>query len=226
LKKANNILALFNLPEKVRFVDNDHSGCRGRHDSRHYSRRELFTYLSQGVWNKVAPTKESADIAAKSLNRARARLNPRLSEKRRILLQSLKALGEPAIGKVESEDLPFLQIEMAGKCDGCGLCTILCPSRALRQYDSSGKRAIEFSSAYCLACNLCVEICPRGALKSSTCFSTDDLVTGKKRVLMEQEHSACARCGRISIAPMAGGLCPNCQKTKEIKEWLIRQHQR
>ena len=223
LRRADRILAIFSQSERVRITTSGQGNVQGIEDSRHYSRRELFAYLGQSTRNIVKQAGESAAIAANGLNQIKTRLDPRLPEKRHILLQSLKALGEPAIAKVESEDLPFLQIEMSGECDGCGLCVTFCPSLALRQYDRNGKRVIEFSSAFCLACNLCLEICPRGALTSSTYLNTDDLVTGKSRVLVEQEHSTCARCGQISIAPMVRGLCPNCQKTKEIKEWLIRQ---
>ncbi len=224
LRRANEILALFGLPDKVQLAAGGHSDSHNEQDSRHYSRRELFTYLSRGMWNRVIPTGESAEIAAKGLNRARTCLEPRLPEKRRLLLQSLKALGEPVIATLECKVSPFLQIEKAVGCDGCGLCVTFCPSGALRQYDHDGKRAIEFSSAFCLACNLCFEICPTGALTSSTHLSTDDLLVGKSRVLVERRYVTCVRCGRTNIMSSGADLCSNCQKEKEIKEWLVRSN--
>ena len=220
LEKANKILALFGREGKIRLATGGKNTLRGGQDIRQYSRRELLSYLGRGVRNMVEGKQGSR---TKILNPARAGLAPRLPEKRRLLLQSLLALAEPASHTLESQDLPFLQIETAVECDVCGLCATLCPSEALQRNDHEGKRVIEFNTSLCIACHLCLEICPRKALRSSTSFNICDVLAGKSMVIAEQVTSTCPRCGQAGILSDGSGLCLNCQKENNIREWLIRQ---
>ena len=220
LARANKILALFGREGKIRLATGGKNPFRGGRDIRQYSRRELFSYLGRGVRN-MAEGKQGS--RTKILNPARAGLAPRLPEKRRLLLQSLLALAEPASHTLESQDLPFLQIETAVECDVCGLCATLCPSEALQRNDHEGKRVIEFNTSLCIACHLCLEICPRKALRSSTSFNICDVLAGKSMVIAEQVTSTCPRCGQAGILSDGSGLCLNCQKENNIREWLIRQ---
>jgi len=219
LEKANKILALFGREGKIRLATGGKNTLRGGQDIRQYSRREPLSYLGRGVRNMAAGMQEHE---VKGWNQTRAGLEPRLPENRRLLLRSLKALGKPVINTLEGRDLPFLRIEMAGDCDSCGLCATFCPSGALQLHDREGKRVIEFNQAHCLACGLCLEICPKQALCSSTTISVPDLLAGGTRLIAEHMTSTCTRCGQAGILSAGSGLCLNCHKDKNIREWLIR----
>lgn len=223
-RQANRILALFDRPERVVLTAGDQSVTHNQPDNRHFSRREFFSYLSRGTWKTLTQVMEST-ATGEGRSRAGALLKPRLPKKQHLLLESLKALGEPVTAVVENKDLPFTRIEMTEGCDGCGLCVTFCPTGALKQFDDNGNRAIGFSSAFCLACNLCLKICPRGALTSLAYSNIHDLVTEKRRVLVEIEQQACIRCGQMSTVTSGPSLCPNCQRAKGIKEWLTRPRQ-
>lgn len=47
-------------------------------------------------------------------------------------------------------------------CMHCGLCTAMCPSRALHL--NLGTRLVDFDQDKCTACNMCVNICPVHAM--------------------------------------------------------------
>lgn len=217
---ANSILALFGRGETVRLTTIQPNGVYRRQDNHRYSRRELFTYLTRGMRKTIERTRTDSGFTPEGLNRARVTLKPRLPEKRDLLLQSLKALGKPVFSRTETEGLPFLQLETTPECNGCGLCVTFCPSGALRQYDGDGRRIIEFSPAFCLACNLCIETCPRGALAKLAHLNIRDLQSGEYHVLVAHAQTKCSQCGRMIISNTASGLCPQCQKSGDIRGWL------
>jgi Fe-S-cluster-containing hydrogenase component 2 len=51
----------------------------------------------------------------------------------------------------------FVTIE---KCSGCGTCSEICPTEAIRIED--GKAVITMD---CIACGACPRVCPEGAIK-------------------------------------------------------------
>lgn len=49
-----------------------------------------------------------------------------------------------------------------GSCMHCGLCTALCPSKALHL--NLETRLVDFDREKCTACNMCVRVCPVRAM--------------------------------------------------------------
>ncbi|BAL82191.1 hypothetical protein SELR_04830 [Selenomonas ruminantium subsp. lactilytica TAM6421] len=58
-------------------------------------------------------------------------------------------------------------------CNGCGLCTVLCPEKALTitEAEADSPKRLHFSPLKCTACGLCSGNCPQNALKLQTDFS-------------------------------------------------------
>ena len=55
------------------------------------------------------------------------------------------------------------------KCDGCKLCTLVCPANVLELYGDKGKKKarVKESSRGCISCNNCHAICSNGAIVAS-----------------------------------------------------------
>lgn len=51
------------------------------------------------------------------------------------------------------------------KCDGCGRCIPVCPTRAIRLEDQLGKAKVEINRDLCNNCLLCIDTCYTGALE-------------------------------------------------------------
>jgi ferredoxin len=85
------------------------------------------------------------------------------------------------------------------RCDGCGACATLCPTKALRVLDKNNIRRIEFSPAYCIFCGRCSEICPENAIKltSRSAVPTRKVLTTKQA---EFDLVRCEICDRV-VAP-------------------------
>jgi len=49
------------------------------------------------------------------------------------------------------------------KCTGCGACTDICPSDAIRIEDGKAEITME-----CIDCGACPRVCPEGAIKMQT----------------------------------------------------------
>jgi ferredoxin len=60
------------------------------------------------------------------------------------------------------------------KCNGDGLCILVCPTRAIEWVDENVEpkkdRRVKIFISRCCFCSQCVEICPRGALEMTDEF--------------------------------------------------------
>ncbi len=55
------------------------------------------------------------------------------------------------------------------KCDGCKLCTVVCPANVLELYGEKGKKKarVKANIRGCASCNNCQAICANGAIAAS-----------------------------------------------------------
>lgn len=58
----------------------------------------------------------------------------------------------------------FPGLEMTAGCTACGLCTMLCPEKALVFKDTEKDKLLTFDPVKCTACGLCCNNCPQEAL--------------------------------------------------------------
>jgi len=51
-------------------------------------------------------------------------------------------------------------------CDGCGLCTLVCPGRVLELHTAECSKRVRVKDGLqpCISCNNCHAICPNGAI--------------------------------------------------------------
>lgn len=219
LRRANRILALFGIPKKISATAKKPSGGYSPVESELSSRREFFSYFKKQTQSLVASVIDSTN--SEKSPRTKVTLEPILPKKRSLLLEYLKTLGPPVTDQAKADELPFAQVEIGDRCDGCGMCVTFCPTGALRSYDQEDKRVIDFSLGYCLACNLCSDICPLGAITFSTYINPYDLVTTARTVLVEHRKSICSQCRQSYIVVSGSNLCLNCRKKKEMEDWLV-----
>ncbi len=221
MKRANRVLALFGLPKMVSASAKETGdSLPNPQEGQLCSRREFFSYLHGETRSRVAAAIKSVD--SDQAISAKVTLEPRLPQKRSLLLEHIKKLGQPVTDRAVANDLPFIQVEIHDDCDGCGRCVTFCPTGALRSHNQGDRQVIDFRLGYCLACGLCADICPQGAIAYSASINPGDLVNDGKTILVAHSKSTCARCGQTYITVSGNGLCLNCQKEKEMEEWLTR----
>lgn len=59
----------------------------------------------------------------------------------------------------------FPGLELMSSCTACGLCTMLCPEKALTISTTDTGKKLRFNPVKCTACGLCVNNCPQNQLK-------------------------------------------------------------
>ena len=94
----------------------------------------------------------------------------------------------PAELCVESRLFGSIQLDVE-KCTGCGMCTMFCPTDAVRTCQDEHPRAdesfryFEFSAADCVQCGLCVDVCLQHAVTLSTAVPLSELFDFEPRLL-------------------------------------------
>jgi len=69
------------------------------------------------------------------------------------------------VGKGEILSSPEVARVDSTKCDGCGVCIAICPTKAIEKTD----RGVRVNPISCIGCGLCVPQCPTGALDLNHC---------------------------------------------------------
>ena len=84
-----------------------------------------------------------------------------------------------------------------GKCTGCGLCTIDCPTKALtiNQSDEKDTCQLLFRQGACDACGVCEKSCPENCLQLVEKEPEEDEAGEEVKVIFEDDVSRCMECG-------------------------------
>lgn len=192
---ANKILGMFGISEKVYFSaripvlrekkmvvavqSSDLSGKR-------YSRRNFFKAMTQET--KKATMLAASSIINRDEDNGKAEIRKSglpfyLPSKRKLFLNSVKKLGQPACSPISADILPFYQLKIDDNCTGCGMCAYFCPTGALKKIDEAGKVAITFQLSNCTKCNLCQEICYKEAISLLPTINPDKLLNDEHDLL-------------------------------------------
>jgi NADH-quinone oxidoreductase subunit I len=66
------------------------------------------------------------------------------------------------------------------QCIGCGICSKVCPARAIEMVDVEGKKRPQLNLSKCIFCYQCAESCPKKVIKNSCIY---ELATTDKSTL-------------------------------------------
>ena len=138
-----------------------------------------------------------------------ARLPRQLPASRRELLIRIDRLaasgGEPAVGEVDLDALPFAAVTVAGdRCSACGLCARFCPTGALRfdgpeagwlRDQDPTEYALFFQPRLCIDCAICKVACPENAITFAENLPIQALAGESVECLAAGETAGCEMCG-------------------------------
>lgn len=73
------------------------------------------------------------------------------------------------------------------RCIGCGVCSFICPNRAITIVEEGEERYPQIDFGRCCFCGFCVEYCPRAALTHTqeyeiSAYTKEELIYGPKRL--------------------------------------------
>lgn len=159
------------------------------------SRRGFFTQARSVAKDAAGKTVEKAlkrDVAEPTL-RDRLRMSdkgtlPQFNPARRMhVLDALDRLGSPVVSQVDTRLFGNVAVDV-DMCSSCGMCTVFCPTGALKKSElapEDGKGSyLEFSAADCVQCNLCADACLKKCLKVDSVVSTSELFDFEPRLIL------------------------------------------
>lgn len=143
-------------------------------------RRRIFSRLSerlQGIYD-VASFSGAAPKTEKVF--------PMLE--REVLLAAIQIL-KAQIPKFEIQDKFFpLPGVFKGKCTGCNLCVLLCPSGCLTGKSENQSFKLLADPLRCIDCGRCVEVCPPKAMVMRTIPGTEKVISDSIRIVLAEVH--------------------------------------
>lgn len=99
-------------------------------------------------------------------------------------LDALDRLGSPCEEEVFTRLWGRVEID-AEACNGCVMCTVFCPTGALRKSEETCEDGVylEFSTADCVQCDSCADICLKKCLVVEPVVKTDELMSFEPRLI-------------------------------------------
>ena len=83
-----------------------------------------------------------------------------------------------------------------GECIGCGACTLICPSQALRRREGGEEVVIEYFAGRCIFCAMCWEVCPQNAITITREYELAALDENELKTEVSNRMAICEYCSR------------------------------
>ena len=167
------------------------------------SRKEFLASLTRGATRLGASLLPSALPGDTQADRGEDRTRGRVPEGRALLLETLRGspaypFAEGALPPSEPQPervLPFGHVQVSSACEGCDICTRVCPADALTKAVEGEQGVLRHEPARCLKCGTCARACPHHAIVVEEPHSPAE-VFGQARVVAEFSLRTCRWCGR------------------------------
>jgi ferredoxin len=130
--------------------------------------------------------------------------------------------GSPAPRAILGQGAPLGVLRAGDGCTACGVCTRICPARALTMTAGAQITTLVLDPAACTGCGVCVQACPEGVLDVVAGVDLDLLDAGCHPIA-RLASASCPDCGESVLAlpasahlpPLSAGLagrCPRCRQ--------------
>ena len=112
---------------------------------------------------------------------------PQFEPSRRMnTLDAMDAIGQSVVPEIETRLFGSVSIDES-KCRACGMCTVFCPTGALKKSEekpASGEGSyLEFQLMECVHCNLCADTCLQKCITVSDMIATSELFDFEPRLI-------------------------------------------
>lgn len=162
------------------------------HCAEELSRSEFFSFLKSQTKSLLSPllingeSRADEEKYSKYFPLDRQLLAEKIDE---ALLTKEKVLSD-------EDSWPFTQLEVRDKCIGCGDCSNLCPTKALRVKQQENIQELIHFPILCINCGICIDKCPRKALLKKPLLDLNLILSGISNLIKKISANSCSRCGR------------------------------
>ncbi len=212
LKIAEDLLCSLNLEPNTKVINAAEE--LPEEPEERMSRRALFEEMKNGSLNL------GMDMARDTLSHG-----DEVFPLRELLIKNLCLLEKksPEIMDVEITTPLFTAWQVGDTCDGCGICTSVCPSQALELTRDRKEVRLLYRSSLCTNCKLCSQVCPKVAMK----WAPIKLNHLKEEILLKKmDLIPCPGCRQAKVVQRDSikkpPLCKSCEKRENMKKSLRR----
>lgn len=108
------------------------------------------------------------------------------------------------------------KVKVKDNCDGCGKCSLFCPTGSLSAETKNGIFYLSQKVETCLNCGLCKESCSYKAIELEYRFSLGEI--RNKYIRKEIKMTKCSECGK---SVPKGGKCAECAKKNRLEKDIV-----
>ncbi|MFZ5945513.1 MAG: 4Fe-4S binding protein [Bacillota bacterium] len=129
------------------------------------------------------------------INSTLSQLNIDVADQEKVKPLKRKYLSE-ALSKITVNTpikLPLKNLQIK-KCNFCGVCSKLCPTKALKVIEEVNKKQIVFQPHLCTHCDICHDACFFKGLEFSGNLSVDDFRSSQQYIIASGERRSCKEC--------------------------------
>ncbi len=199
----DSLPAITSMPSRVPPLPGTPSAVEERRTSRRGFLRDFVGTVVRGVDEVAALRAETDDpivLREAALPVGQLRLATALGR-----IAARHGRGDPQLA------LPQLTI---ADCSGHGICSRVCPTKALLRTENGEAAELRFDATRCVACGQCVRTCPDRALRLQP--------TGGRmqvEVLATWAGTTCTQCGEVFYGD-GGSCCPGCLKNQQLLQGM------
>ena len=158
------------------------AGGRAKNVAMTAAEKTVADTLNMGKAQKIASLRERLGIQ----KGAGGKLPKFASLRNERILNALYELGECEEETLDTRLFGRIDVD-AEKCNGCGMCSMFCPTGAIRkseeEHPEEGRRWLEFSAADCVQCGLCVDACLKKCITLSNEVPVEELFAFEPRLV-------------------------------------------
>lgn len=189
--------------KEVEVTFNDKS--QGDKMERSYTRRDLITFFSKKATNKVVspliPEEEEIENLRISLKKGpKATVYHRILDKNKNDLRSYQT----------SDNLQTVQVAFTETCNGCGACSRVCATGALKFTDDDETVKAVFEPMLCNGCGSCIDLCRRNGLERvDDDIDLKQFLANQEQRIFYRKYKQCGQCGEQHLNSSA--YCEDCE---------------
>lgn len=152
---------------------------RGFFSEAAHAAKDMALTTAKTVLDKELGTKKKEPLIGERLRVSKDGSLPRFEvERHAALIDALDALGAPESDFLITRLFGRVLVD-TGKCNGCGMCAVFCPTGAIKRDEAkkpyTNPRFLEFWASECVQCGLCVDVCWKKCITVSPLVSTSEL---------------------------------------------------
>lgn len=142
-------------------------------------------------------------------------LKERVLYKREIVTEHLKSTKRiNYTGKLANR----YQVELTSACNGCDVCTAICPTNALHWQETEDTAFLCFDSELCIGCGKCT-LCSESAIKIHT-TNYNTIQDVNPIILTSFRLNRCQACNELFRSNKKNNFCPICDKQRNRESFF------